>query len=70
MKTKINGHSDLVRDSQSKAVLNTDSNALLNAKLAKQARQEKIDRLNKVEKDVSEIKELLETLIKNTTKKK
>lgn len=69
MKTKIKDHSDLVRDSYSNAVLNTDSSKLVSAKMAKLARQEKNDRLNKVEQELFEIKSLLSELINNTKKK-
>lgn len=64
MKVKDKEH--LVRDSYSKAILNTDRSALArHAKKIADAEKEKAqqDKINNLEKELSEIKELLKKLI-------
>lgn len=66
MYAKVKDHDNLVRDMNSKAVLNTDRVGLqdyyLKRDSAKKEQSEKIEtkqRIDKIEKDMSEIKELL-----------
>ena len=66
MYAKVKDHSGLVRDMQSKAVLNTDraglQDYLQKRELAKKEQVEKSEtkqRLAKIEEEMSEIKELL-----------
>mgnify|MGYP003657457721 CR=1 FL=1 len=66
MYAKVKDHDNLVRDMNSKAVLNTDRVGLqdyyLKRDSVKKEQSEKIEtkqRIEKIEKDMSEIKELL-----------
>lgn len=66
MYAKVKDHDNLVRDMNSKAVLNTDRVGLqdyyLKRDVAKKEQSEKLEtkqRIEKIEKDMSEIKELL-----------
>jgi hypothetical protein len=70
MFAKVKDHDNLVRDMNSKAILNTDRLALQEymqkRELAKKELSEKIEakqRLNKIENEMSEIKDLLRELI-------
>ena len=63
---RIDNNKNLVRDTHSKAILNTDKNGLseyyMKRELAKQQQAEKIEtkeRLAKLENDMTEIKNLL-----------
>lgn len=63
---QIKDHKNLVRDTHSKAVLNTDKNGLneylLKREIAKKEQQEKIEtkmRLEKLEENMEDIKRLL-----------
>ena len=70
MFAKVKDHDNLVRDMQSKAVLNTDkaglNNYLQKRELAKKEMSEKMEtkqRLAKIENDMAEIKNLLTQLV-------
>jgi hypothetical protein len=70
MFAKVQDHDNLIRDMQSKAVLNTDKAGLQNylqkRELAKKELSEKVEskqRLDKIENEMSEIKDLLRELI-------
>ena len=70
MFAKVQDHENLVRDMQSKAVLNTDkaglNNYLQKRELAKKEMSEKTEtkqRLAKIENDMAEIKNLLTQLV-------
>ena len=70
MFAKVKDHDNLVRDMNSKAILNTDRLALQEyyqkRELAKKELAEKIEskqRLDKIENEMSEIKDLLRELI-------
>ena len=70
MFAKVKDHDNLVRDMQSKAVLNTDkaglNNYLQKRELAKKEMSEKTEtkqRLAKIENDMAEIKNLLTQLV-------
>jgi hypothetical protein len=60
---KVEGHPDLVKDTRSGALLNTDVNALEAYKKRKQTLQQTEARLDRLESDVGEIKDLLKELI-------
>jgi len=71
MFAKVKDHDNLVRDMNSKAVLNTDRAGLQEyyqkRDVAKKEQSEKIEtkqRIDKIEKDMSEIKELLYEIAK------
>ena len=70
MFAKVKDHDNLVRDMNSKAILNTDRLALQEyyqkRDLAKKGLSEKVEskqRLEKIENDMAEIKELLRSMI-------
>ena len=70
MFAKVKDHENLVRDMNSKAILNTDRLALQEyyqkRDLAKKELSEKVEskqRLDKIENDMAEIKELLRSMI-------
>jgi glutamine synthetase len=69
MYAKVREHENLVRDMQSKAVLNTDKEGLQDylrkREVAKKQQEEQFEtknRLTKIEQDMSEIKNLLQTI--------
>ena len=70
MFAKVKDHENLVRDMNSKAILNTDKLALQEyyqkRELAKKELSEKVEskqRLDKIENEMSEIKDLLRELV-------
>jgi hypothetical protein len=70
MFAKVKDHENLVRDMNSKAILNTDKLALQEyyqkREMAKKELSEKVEskqRLDKIENEMSEIKDLLRELI-------
>ena len=74
MFAKVKDHENLVRDMNSKAILNTDkaglNDYLMKREIAKKQQAEQVqnkDRLTKLEEDMSEIKNLLVQLV-NTGK--
>jgi hypothetical protein len=63
---KVQGHDNLVRDSHSKAILNTDVAGLQRylaerdiAEKQKREKQELVEKVNNLEKDMGEIKNML-----------
>ena len=65
---KVKGHSNLVRDLKSQAIINTDSDAYARYMTRKAKQQKKDDEMRKVVREVNEIKtEMFE--IKNLLKK-
>ena len=65
---KVKGHSNLVRDLKSQAIINTDSDAYARYMARKTKQQKKDDEMRKVVREVNEIKtEMFE--IKNLIKK-
>ena len=65
---KVKGHSNLVRDLKSQAIINTDSDAYARYMARKAKQQKKDDEMRKVVREVNEIKtEMFE--IKNLIKK-
>lgn len=63
---KVQGHDNLVRDSHSKAILNTDVAGLQRylaerniAEKQKKEKQELVEKVNNLEKDMGEIKNML-----------
>lgn len=66
---KVKDHNGLVRDMDSKAILNVDTKALIEHRSKKQVMKGVIDNSKKIdnlENDISEIKQLLAQLINNT----
>lgn len=66
---KVKDHNGLIRDMDSKAILNVDTKALIEHRSKKQVMKGVIDNSKKIdnlENDISEIKQLLAQLINNT----
>jgi hypothetical protein len=59
MLQKVKGHTNLMRDKRTGAILNTDRAGIAQAKARKLARIQEAQRLDKLEKDVTDIKALL-----------
>jgi len=64
MKTIKVEETQYVRDINSKAILNTNRNALENYKLAKKRKEQEISDINSMKQDILELKELVKKLIK------
>jgi hypothetical protein len=64
MKTVKVEETQYVRDVNSKAILNTNRNALENYKLAKKRKEAEISDINSMKQDILELKELVKQLIK------
>lgn len=62
-KIKIDGHSGLVRDKNSGAILNINSNEINLARERKALRKQKDQEFENLKNEVSEIKELLLKLV-------
>ena len=63
MKTTKIKETQYVRDVNSKAILNTNRNALENYKLAKKRKEQEIIDINSMKQDILELKELVKKLI-------
>jgi len=61
----VEGHSDLVRDKKTGAVLNINRTSIENAREAKLRRKSMATRLEMVEKNLDEMKAILEKVIEN-----
>ena len=55
-KLKVEGHTHLIRDLKSQAIINTDSNAYARYMARKTKQQKKDDQLRDVVRDVNELK--------------
>lgn len=63
---KVKDHKELIRDMHSKAVLNIDTQALLEHRKKKAAMREVFvnsEKIKKIENDIAEIKQLLFSLV-------
>jgi len=63
MYKKVEGHSDLVRDMESGAVINNDTTAYQNYLAMKDQKIKEQERMENLENEVSELKSLLKELI-------
>ena len=54
--SKVEGHSNLIRDGATKAILNTNMNEYKNYMTTKKLKDSEIERVKKLENDVNEIK--------------
>jgi len=59
MKEQIKDREHLLRDSSSRAIINTNTSALIDAKLAKERRVSQIDRLDRLEEKMDTLLEML-----------
>jgi|SaaInl3SG_22_DNA_1037383.scaffolds.fasta_scaffold156306_2 hypothetical protein len=62
-KINVEGHPGLVRDTNSGAILNINSNEIQSARERKQLRKQKDQEFENLKNEVSEIKELLLKLV-------
>lgn len=63
MYKKVEGHSELVRDMESGAIINNDTTAYQNYIMMKEQKLKEKERIEKLETEVSEIKSLIKELI-------
>jgi hypothetical protein len=63
---KVDGHSNLVRDKSSGAIININNTEFEKARLAKQAKKRQEQELQDLKNEVSEIKSLLRQLIEKS----
>ncbi len=63
MKTVKIENSQLERDVNSKAVLNTNKKALDSYKIARKRKLSEIEDINNMKKDIAELKEMIKTLL-------
>ena len=57
--SKIEGYSNLVRDDENMAIINTDTNALYKARARKARQIKQASEINTLKREVKEMKELL-----------
>ena len=65
---KVKGHSDLVRDPYSKAIINTDNKAYDAAIERRRLAKKKQNEFNELKQEVNELKPLIQTLLKTIDK--
>lgn len=63
MKVKVKDHEDLVRDTQTQAVLNSDLTSLQAYKNRREALRKKDNELESLKEEVSELKDLVHKLL-------
>lgn len=63
MYKKVEGHSELVRDMESGAIINNDTTAYQNYIMMREQKLKEKERIEKLENEVGEIKSLLKELI-------
>ena len=63
MYKKVEGHSSLVRDTESGAVINNDSTSYQNYIAMREQKLKEKERIDSIEEDIVEIKSLLKDLI-------
>lgn len=59
MLQKVKGHTNLMRDKRTGAILNMDRAGIAQAKAIKSAQTEQAERIDNLEKEITEIKSLL-----------
>jgi|TARA_A100001015_G_scaffold290156_1_gene362830 hypothetical protein len=65
---KVEGHSNLVRDTHSKALINTDKNAYKAALLRRDRNIEKQKEILELKTEVKELKDMVQTLLNKLDK--
>ncbi len=60
---KVEGHSYLVRDTMSNAIINKNQTEFDQYKTLRKIKNDEKDRLDKLENDISEVKDLLRQLV-------
>lgn len=61
--SKVEGHSNLIRDEENTAIVNTDINAYYMAKRRKEVFRAQVNEINTLKSEVQEIKLLLRTMV-------
>jgi hypothetical protein len=61
--SRVEGHSNLIRDEENTAIVNTDINAYYMAKRRKEVFRAQINEINTLKSEVQEIKLLLRTMV-------
>jgi len=64
MKVGIEGHNNLVRDTSSMAIINTDSSALEKARMKQIEAQNKVNEFQQLKDDVAELKQMMKEVLK------
>tara|TARA_B100000287_G_scaffold176439_1_gene166441 strand:+ start:18293 stop:18496 length:204 start_codon:yes stop_codon:yes gene_type:complete len=64
MKVGIQGRNDLVRDTSSMAIINTDSSALEKARMKQIEAQNKVNEFQQLKDDVAELKQMMKEVLK------
>ena len=64
MKVGIEGHNNLVRDTRTMAVINTDNSALEVARRKQIEAQNKANELQQLKDDVAELKQMMKEVLK------
>ena len=65
MEIKIEENNDLVKDTVSKAVLNTNTSAYTASKRRRLYNQQRENDINSIREELAEVKEMLRSLIEN-----
>jgi len=65
MEIKVQDNKDLVKDTSSGAVLNTNTQAYNAAKRRRLYKQQKEDDINSIKEELAEVKEMLRSLLEN-----
>ena len=60
---KVEGHTSLVRDSESSAIVSTDTNAWSLYKLRKENYKKQVKEINNIKSDMNDIKQILNQLV-------
>lgn len=63
---KVEGHTTLVRDEHSSAIVNTDYNGYVLAKRRRELFQNQSDEINSLREEMSELKTLMREIIEKT----
>lgn len=67
-KVKIENHEDLIRDEETKAVLNADTSSLKAYKKRRDALRQKDVEISQMKDDISELKSMLQQLLAEKVK--
>lgn len=65
---KVKGNSDLVRDENSRAIINTDSNTLKQARNAKRIALQRIEKEQSLEARIKKLESALESILNDKVK--
>lgn len=60
---KVEGHTSLVRDSESSAIVSTDTNAWSLYKVRKENYKKQVEEINSIKSDMNDIKNILNQLV-------